>query len=61
MSDSDVKEMCKEKGITTDKLPKILSSDPQAVKLQAKPGDVLKIYRNDSGNEYLYYRIVVEG
>ncbi|MDE1823566.1 MAG: DNA-directed RNA polymerase subunit H, partial [Candidatus Micrarchaeota archaeon] len=61
MSESEVKELCKEKGITTERLPKILSSDPQSVKLQAKPGDVLKIYRSDNGNEFLYYRIVVEG
>lgn len=61
MSDSEVKELCQEKRITPDKLPRILSSDPQAAKLQAKPGQVLKIYRKDGDNEFLYYRIVVEG
>jgi DNA-directed RNA polymerase subunit H (RpoH/RPB5) len=43
-----------------ENLPKIFSTDPQAVKLGAKPGDVIKIKRRDYGNAYEIYRLVVE-
>ena len=47
--------------LNADNLPKLLSSDPQAVSIKAKPGDIIKVKRNDFGKEYLYYRFVVEG
>lgn len=61
MSDKEVAELCKKLGLTTENLPKIFNTDPQAVKLGAKPGQVIRIYRKDSRNEYEYYRRVVEG
>jgi DNA-directed RNA polymerase subunit H len=56
-----VNEVLKEKNIQLENLPKILESDPQCKKLGGRPGHVIKIQRNDNGNSYLYYRVVVEG
>ena len=61
MSAGKVEELVAKLGIKTSNLPKILKSDPQAVKLQAQVGDVLEIERDDFGNKYLHYRQVVEG
>jgi DNA-directed RNA polymerase subunit H len=57
----EVNELLQEKHITLENLPKIFESDPQCRKLGAKPGHVVKIHRDDNGNAYLYYRVVVEG
>lgn len=61
MSDKDASALFKKLGITIDNLPKIFDSDPQAKKLEATPGQVIRIYRKDGQNEYEYYRRVVEG
>ena len=61
MSDKEVSELLKKLGITVQNLPRIFDSDPQAKKLGAKEGQVVKIYRKDGKNEYEYYRRVVEG
>ncbi len=47
-------------GATKVNLPKMRASDPQAKKLGAKPGDVIKISRKDQTGENLYYRLVVK-
>ena len=60
MSRSDVNAMLSSLGITLANLPKLLVTDPQAKKLEAKPGDVLQIEREDFGKAYTYYRLVVE-
>ncbi len=60
LSESEAKKVLEELNTTIDKLPKILDTDPQAKKLEAKPGQVIKIHRNDSGNEYFNYREVVK-
>ncbi len=57
----EVKAVLEEKGLRIENLPKILESDPQAKKLGAKPGHVIRIHRKDGENAYLYYRVVVEG
>lgn len=61
MSDKETKELTERMRIGTGNLPKILDTDPQAVALEAKPGQVIKIHRKDGKNEYDYYRIVVQG
>ncbi len=61
MSADKVEEVLARLGIKASNLPKILKSDPQAVKLQAQVGDVLEIERDDFGNKYMHYRQVVEG
>ena len=41
-------------------LPKIKVTDTQAVWLNAKVGDVIKILRNDITGRSIYYRTVIE-
>lgn len=61
MSEKDVKELFQTFNITIENLPKIFESDIQAKKLEAKPGQVLKIYRREGKREYPYYRAVIDG
>jgi DNA-directed RNA polymerase subunit H (RpoH/RPB5) len=61
LSEADAEKALKEIGIKSDKLPRILEDDPQAKKLNAKSGQIIKIYRNDAGNSYILYRLVVKG
>ncbi|MEM0086669.1 MAG: DNA-directed RNA polymerase subunit RpoH/Rpb5 C-terminal domain-containing protein [Candidatus Micrarchaeaceae archaeon] len=60
LSDAAAKQVLKELNTTIDKLPKILASDPQALALNAKPGQIIAIDRNDNGVSYKFYRVVVE-
>lgn len=41
-------------------LPLFRHNDPAVKKLGAKPGDVIKIYREDVTGKYVVYRYVVE-
>lgn len=61
MSKTEVNDLLSERGIGTSNLPKILLSDPQATKLEAKVGDVIEINREDFGRKYKHYRFVIEG
>ncbi len=61
MNDKEVAELFKKLGIVMENLPRIYDTDPQAVKLGAKAGQVVRIYRKDGKNEYEYFRRVVEG
>ena len=61
MSDKEVESLLSKLNITLNNLPKILESDPQSVKLGARPGQVIRIFRKDGKSEYEYYRRVVEG
>ena len=58
LSESEAKKVAAKYGIPMKKFPKILISDPQAKKLNAKPGDLIAISRNDPSGKYMYYRIV---
>lgn len=60
LSDNEVKKVLFELDTTAEKLSKIFDSDPQAKKLEAKPGQVIRIHRNDDGHEYFNYRLVVK-
>ncbi len=61
MEEKEVRSLFEKMNITQNNLPKIFMSDPQAKKLNAKSGQIIKIHRKDFGNEYIYYRLVVEG
>lgn len=61
MSDKEVRELVKGLGLEVSNLPRILTTDPQAVKLGAKAGQVIRINRKDGNVSYPYYRVVVEG
>ena len=60
MSEKEVEELLKKYGITKDKLPKILASDPVIKAIGAKIGDVIEITRKSSvAGQTKYYRVVV--
>ena len=61
LSESEVKAVVKKYGIQLEKFPRILESDPQAQKLNAKAGRLVAIYREDPTGKYIYYRYVVRG
>ena len=61
LSDSAAKKVAKEYGVTPEKFPKILENDPQALKLNAKAGQLVAIHRIDPTGKYTYYRYVVKG
>ncbi len=45
-----------------NQLPTIYTSDPVIEMLEAKPGDIIKIVRNNpAAEETVYYRLVIEG
>lgn len=47
------------KVLSAESLPRILSTDPVAKSLDAKRGDLVRIYRNEPTGEIVYYRTVV--
>lgn len=47
-------------GATRANLPKIKATDPQVKKLDAKPGDIIKVTRKDATGENHYYRVVIK-
>jgi DNA-directed RNA polymerase subunit H len=58
---AEKKELLEGMGITERQLPKILDSDPVIKKIEAKPGDVVKITRkSQTSGETVYYRLVAE-
>ena len=60
MSEKEVEELLKKYGITKDKLPKILASDPVIKAIGAKIGDVIEITRKSPiAGQTKYYRVVV--
>ena len=61
LSESEVKAVVKKYGIQLEKFPRILESDPQVQKLNAKAGRLIAIYREDPTGKYIYYRYVVRG
>ena len=61
LSESDAKKISKKFNTPLEKFPKILESDPQAVKLKATAGQLIGIHRDDDGKKYVAYRYVVKG
>ncbi|MDE1855765.1 MAG: DNA-directed RNA polymerase subunit H [Candidatus Micrarchaeota archaeon] len=60
LSESEAKKDLHELKTTPEKLPRIFTTDP-ALAGKAKPGQIVKISREDGGKKYQYYRVVVEG
>ena len=60
LSNAEADKVLKSLNAKAENLPKLLENDPQAKKLGAKPGQVVRISRDDEGNEYEYYRLVVK-
>ncbi|NJF26054.1 DNA-directed RNA polymerase subunit H [Thermococcus sp. Bubb.Bath] len=62
LGEEEREELLKKYRIKLSQLPQILASDPAAVELEAKPGDVIEIKRKSpTAGVYYYYRLVVEG
>jgi len=61
ISDEEKEKMMKNFHTTPDQLPKILDTDPVALSIGAKPGQVVKITRKShTAKEAVAYRFVVE-
>jgi len=61
LSTAEKKELLEGMSITERQLPKVLDSDPVIKKIEAKPGDVVKITRkSQTSGETVYYRLVAE-
>ncbi|MCL4404499.1 DNA-directed RNA polymerase subunit H [Candidatus Marsarchaeota archaeon] len=60
LSESEAKAVSKKFGTQLDKFPKISVNDPQVKKLNAQPGNLIAIYREDPNSSYTYYRYVVK-
>ncbi len=61
MTDKEAKELLKSMNLEITNLPRIFSTDPQAVKLGARSGQVIRILRHSGKATLPYYRAVVEG
>ena len=61
LSEEEKKELSEKYKVSLSDLPKIKISDPALKNLNAKPGDIVKIIRNNPWiGEEVYYRVVVE-
>lgn len=61
LEEDDVTELLKTYNIDKEDLPEMARKDPMARKLQADPGDVIKITRDSpTAGEAQYYRLVVD-
>ena len=61
MGEDEVKELLERLGIKKWQLPKILESDPVAMVIGARAGDVIEITRKSpTAGEAKYYRVVVK-
>lgn len=59
LSQKEAEELLAQLGVSRDKLPYILPSDPMVKKLKAKVGDIIKITRrSQTAGEAVYYRVV---
>lgn len=62
LSEKEAAELCAKYRIQPYQLPYIKSSDPAAVAIGAKPGDIVKIIRKSAtAGEAVAYRYVIEG
>ena len=60
MSKKDVKEVLEKYNVTKGQLPKIFSNDPVVKRINADPGDILKITReSQTAGKSIFYRVVV--
>ncbi len=59
ISESEKKNLLKKYNISEANLPKMKDDDPAAKKLNAQPGNVVKIEREEPTGRHLYYRLVV--
>jgi len=62
ISDKEKKQLIEKYRVNSLKeFPKIIKNDPGLQGLNTKVGDIVKIIRQSSNGEYVYYRVVVSG
>ena len=62
LSASECKEVLEKFNVTKGQMPRINVSDPAIEKLDAKPGDIIRITRKSpTAGESVYYRTVIKG
>jgi len=62
LSTEEKEALLKKYDIKPSQLPKMLNSDPVAIAIGAKPGDIVEVVRKSPvAGETLAYRVVVEG
>jgi DNA-directed RNA polymerase subunit H len=62
LADSEAQAILVKYGVTPDQLPRILSSDPVARAIRARPGQIVRIRRRSpTAGEAVAFRYVVEG
>jgi DNA-directed RNA polymerase subunit H (RpoH/RPB5) len=62
ISEKEREEIFKKYNIKQDQLPRILDTDPVAIAIGAKPGQIVKITRkSQTAKQAVAYRLVVEG
>ncbi|VVB89075.1 DNA-directed RNA polymerase subunit H [uncultured archaeon] len=60
LDESELKKTLSEYNIDKEQMPKIRLSDPVAVSIKAKVGDVVRITRNShSAGKAIFYRLVI--
>jgi DNA-directed RNA polymerase subunit H len=61
VSEKEKDDLLKKYNILPNQLPKILDTDPVAISIGAKPGQIVKIIRNShTAKEAIAYRLVIE-
>ena len=61
LSDKEKQDLIKKFEIEANQLPKILTTDPVSLSIEAKAGQILKIVREShTAKESIAYRLVVE-
>lgn len=59
LSEAEKNKLLSKYGVDDKQLPRMRSSDPEAMALKAAPGDIVKIGRDDGTGKYTTYRVVV--
>ncbi len=60
LSKEEAEELLKVLGVKKEDLPKIKANDPIVKEIKAKPGDIVRIIREDEKfGKSIYYRLVV--
>lgn len=60
LTEKEKDHVLKKYNVLDAQLPKIYSSDPAALALGAKLGDIVEIERNDMTGKYNFYRLVID-
>lgn len=59
VSEDETAQILQKLGVTKEQMPVILVDDPIVLELQAKSGDLLRIYRKShTAGQTIYFRVV---